>query len=176
VTVPVTLRAAADAATGPRTVTVSMGSLRTTVVVRIYPHTTGTDVALASGGATATASSIEIGDESRFAAAFAIDGNPSTRWSSGYDDAAWLTVALPTETRLGKVVLTWEASYGKAYRIELSDDATTWTTVASITNGDGATDTLRFPATTARYIRMQGVTRALTWGYSLYTLAAYPVG
>ncbi|MGA8116354.1 MAG: beta-N-acetylglucosaminidase domain-containing protein [Actinocatenispora sp.] len=176
VRIPVTLSADAGAATGERSITVSLGDVTVAVPVRVYPHTTDDDVALASGGATATASSVEIGDETRFGAGFAIDGDDSTRWSSGYDDGAWLTVALPASHELGKVVLSWEASYGKAYRVQVSTDGEQWATVADVTDGNGGTDTLRFDGVDARYVRMQGVKRALQYGYSLWTLAAYPVG
>ncbi len=174
--VRISLAADPDAATGEHDVTLSVGDLSTTVPVQVYPHTTDENVASASAGASATASSVEIGDESRFGAGFAIDGDDTTRWSSGYDDNAWLTVTLARQYQLGKVELHWESSYGKAYRIQLSDDGEHWTTVADVTNGNGGTDTLRFAATNARYVRMQGVKRALSWGYSIWELSAHPVG
>ncbi|MGW6195650.1 discoidin domain-containing protein [Kribbella sp. NPDC055110] len=117
------------------------------------------------------ASSIEPGTS--FTADLAVDGQAATRWASGYDDASWLQVDLGTPTRLGKLVLRWEAAYGSAYRVQVSDDASTWTTATEVTDGDGGTDTLWLDAT-ARYVRLQGIHRATQYGYSLYELEAYP--
>ncbi|HWD79574.1 MAG TPA: discoidin domain-containing protein, partial [Kribbella sp.] len=117
------------------------------------------------------ASSTEPGTS--FTADLAVDGDTGTRWASGYDDASWLQADLGTPTRLGKLVLRWETAYGSAYRIQVSDDGTTWTTATEVTNGDGGVDTLWLD-TTVRYVRLQGVHRATQYGYSLYELEVYP--
>ena len=70
-------------------------------------------------------------------------------------------------------MLAWEAAYARSYRIEVSDRRATWRTVWSTTAGDGGTDVAAFPTQTARYVRMHGVTRATTYGYSLWELAVY---
>ena len=44
----------------------------------------------------------------------------------------------------------------------------------STTAGNGGVDNVTFTPTTARYVRMQGVTRATSYGYSLYELEVYP--
>ena len=48
-----------------------------------------------------------------------------------------------------------------------------WTTVKDLTNQDGGEDTITFNAVNARYVRMQGVTRALPYGYSIYEFEVY---
>src|SRR5258705_10311946 len=80
---------------------------------------------------------------SSFGGAFAVDGNLSTRWASveGHDPE-WITVDLGSAATISRVVLKWEAAYGKAYRIELSADNQTWTQAYSTTTGNGATDDL----------------------------------
>ncbi|HEY3483111.1 MAG TPA: discoidin domain-containing protein, partial [Streptomyces sp.] len=116
---------------------------------------------------TTTASSTET---SAFPASFATDGLPSTRWSSAYTDDQWLAVDLgASRTAYASARLSWESAYGKDYDIQTSTDGATWTTVASRRGrtGSGA-DILTFPATTARYVRMHGITRGTTYGYSLY--------
>ncbi|KRB72542.1 hypothetical protein ASE03_22075, partial [Kitasatospora sp. Root187] len=56
------------------------------------------------------------------------------------------------------------------YDIQTSADGTTWTTVAQRRGRTSAgVDTLTFPATTGRYVRMQGISRATAYGYSLYS-------
>ncbi len=66
----------------------------------------------------------------------------------------------------------WETAYGKAFQIQVSPDATTWTTIFSTTTGTGGTQTL--PVTgTGRYIRMDGTVRGTQWGYSLWEFQVY---
>jgi hypothetical protein len=116
----------------------------------------------------ATASSIESG----FSASSAVDGSLSTRWSSMFSDPQWIYVDLGSRYTLNRVVLNWEAAYGKAYKIQVSDDATKWTTVYATTTGDGGTDDLTLSGT-GRYVRMYGTTRGTQYGYSLWGFAVY---
>lgn len=172
--VAVRLSAAAGAATGPRTVPVTFTPadgtpLTADLDVRIVPATTDTDIAR---GRPVTASGVE--PITSYVSENAVDGSLDTRWASGYDDSSWLTVDLGAPTRIGRAVLYWESAYGTDYRVEVSDDGTTWHTAAEVTAGDGGTDDLRFDAT-GRYVRLQGVARATTWGYSLWEFEVYPV-
>ncbi len=113
----------------------------------------------------ATASSVEspnLGPEN------AIDGNMATRWSSQFSDPQWITVDLGQKATIKKVILYWEHAYGKAYKIEVSDDGTTWKEVYSTTEGDGGKDEITFKPVSARYVRMGGSKRGTEYGYSLY--------
>lgn len=145
-----------------------------TLTVNVHPRTSSTN--LATSGA-ATASCVEgNGAYPQFDPKYAIDGDMTTRWSSCYDDGAWLQVQLPAPATIGKVVLYWEAAYGKDYTIQTSTDGSTWTTAATTTNGNGGTDLVYLDSTpTARYVRMQGVHRATQYGYSLWEFQIYPV-
>ncbi|WP_328916112.1 MULTISPECIES: glycosyl hydrolase family 95 catalytic domain-containing protein [unclassified Streptomyces] len=107
-------------------------------------------------------------------AANAVDGNPSTRWSSDHsnDNNAWLQVDLAGQYNVTTAVLSWEAAYAKGYKIQVSDDATHWTDIYSTTTGQGGTETVTVNRTT-RYVRMQGVTPATQYGYSLWEFAVY---
>jgi hyaluronoglucosaminidase len=176
--VPVTVTAAPGTPTGsyqvPVTFTVAGGErVSATLDVHVYPKAGATDVALAANGGVATASSTEAG-LTRFTPDHAIDGDASTRWSSNLTDGEWLQVELAQSQRIGKVVLKWEAAYGKAYRIQTSPDGQTWTTAATVTGGDGGTDVVRLDAP-AKFVRMQGDQRGTGYGYSLYELEVYPV-
>jgi endoglucanase Acf2 len=106
----------------------------------------------------------------------AVDGNNGTRWSSDYSDDAWICVNLGKTYKIGKVVLNWEGAYGKAYKIQTSVDGNNWTTVKNVTDGNGGIDTITFAETDAKYVRMQGVTRALPYGYSLWEMEVYGAG
>ena len=108
-----------------------------------------------------------------FAAKNAVDGNEGTRWSSNFADNAWITVDLGKTYSVDKVILNWEGAYGKAYKIQTSTNGSSWTTVKNVTNGKGGKETVTFTATSARYVRMQGVTRALPYGYSLWEMEVY---
>jgi lysophospholipase L1-like esterase len=103
----------------------------------------------------------------------AVDGNGSTRWSSLYSDPQWIYVDLGTICFINHVVLDWESAYGKAYYIQVSNDATTWTTVFSESNGDGGTDDIVFPLVLARYVRVYGTQRGTSYGYSLWEFQVF---
>ncbi|MEV7418872.1 family 20 glycosylhydrolase [Streptomyces sp. NPDC089919] len=117
-----------------------------------------------------TASSTETAD---FPAAAATDGDPGTRWSSGYADPQWLQVDLGTARAVSRVVLRWEAAYGRAYQIQLSDDGAAWRAVRSVTAGTGGTETLTGLAGSGRYVRLYGTQRGTSYGYSLYAFEVY---
>ncbi|HEV2783044.1 MAG TPA: discoidin domain-containing protein [Actinophytocola sp.] len=108
-------------------------------------------------------------------ASAAVDGNPGTRWSSAFSDPQWLQVDLGSATAVCQVVLSWEAAYASAFQIQLSDNATTWTTIYSTTTGTGGTQTLAVNGT-GRYIRMLGTVRATGFGYSLWEFGVYGSG
>ncbi|MDX6221570.1 MAG: beta-glucosidase, partial [Frankiales bacterium] len=123
-------------------------------------------------GAVATASSVENAGTS---AGNAVDGDLTTRWGSAWSDPQWLQVDLGAQADISGVVLHWEASYGVAYTIDVSADASAWTTVATVTAGDGGQDDLSVPAgTTGRYVRLTGTQRTTIggaqYGYSLYEI------
>lgn len=108
-----------------------------------------------------------------FAADRAVDGDPGTRWASEWKDGQWLRIDLGEPQLIKRVTLDWERAYGKAYRVELSDDGTNWRTAWSTTTGDGGLDTVQFSGTTARHLRVFGVTRGTEWGYSLREVGVY---
>ncbi len=121
-------------------------------------------------GKDASASSQENDGSS---AAMAVDGSDTSRWSSEWNDNEWIMVDLERVYRIDEVRLIWEAAYGNAYEIQVSEDGTAWTTVYTETNGDGGTDSILLNDVTARYIKMQGQGRATAYGYSMYELQAY---
>ena len=103
----------------------------------------------------------------------ATDGDPTTRWGSSWSDNQWISVDLGSVQTVGRVILRWEDAYGKGYRIEVSNDNSTWRTVFSTGTGNGGVDNDVFAATTARYVRMTGVARGTSYGYSLYEFEVY---
>jgi beta-glucanase (GH16 family) len=99
--------------------------------------------------------------------ASAVDGNTGTRWSSASSDPQWIYVDLGATHSINKVALNWEAAYAKAFQIQTSNDAATWTSIYSTTTGTGGVQTLTVSGS-GRYVRMYGTTRATVYGYSLW--------
>ncbi|HEV3171273.1 MAG TPA: discoidin domain-containing protein [Actinocrinis sp.] len=120
----------------------------------------------------ATASSIENGGTP---ASAAVDGNTGTRWSSQFSDPQWLQVDLGSTQNICQVVLDWETAYASAFQIQVSNDATNWTSIYSTTAGTGGTQTLNVSGS-GRYVRMYGTARATQWGYSLWEFEVFAAG
>ncbi|MDM7829753.1 DUF1996 domain-containing protein [Cellulomonas edaphi] len=125
-----------------------------------------------SQGKAASASSAENAD---MVGAKAVDGNTATRWSSTFSDAQWLQVDLGSTATIDNVQLRWEAAYGKAFTIQLSDNGTTWTTAATVTNGTGGNQTVS-AAGSGRYVRLNLTARGTGYGYSLWEFQVFGTG
>ena len=119
-------------------------------------------------GRPATASSYQWDLFTDLRAPRAVDGRRDTRWASAWSDNQWWRVDLGSARQVGRVVLDWESACARDYRVEVSTDGSTWTTVASRTGADGGLDVLAFTPTTARYVRVVGTKRATSYGYSLW--------
>ncbi|GAA1217344.1 hypothetical protein GCM10009665_04030 [Kitasatospora nipponensis] len=144
-------------------------TVRQVLQVHVVPPTGGPDLA-------PSASATSSGDETpKYPAGAVNDGDPATRWSSPASDGAWVQLQLPQPTHLGEAVLHWQDAYASAYQLQTSADGQNWTTVASVAAGHGGTETVRFDAPGALYLRMQGVSRATKYGYSLFGIEVYAV-
>ncbi|HET9656292.1 MAG TPA: penicillin acylase family protein [Kineosporiaceae bacterium] len=138
-----------------------------------FPAARGDVITNLARGKAATASGYQSNLFSSYPPAAAVDGDGTTRWAGNWNDTEWLQVDLGSAQTVSRAVLRWEAAYGKQYRIQVSSDGTTWRTVATVTDGAGGVDDIPFAATTARYVRMQGVQRGTQYGYSLYEFEVY---
>ncbi|MER7006562.1 discoidin domain-containing protein [Dactylosporangium sp. NPDC000555] len=112
-------------------------------------------------------------ENASYPASNAVDASTTTRWSSAFSDPQWIQVDLGSTRTINRVRLLWEAAYASAYQIQTSANGTTWTTVRSITGGDGGVDDNTGLNASARYVRIYGTTRATPWGYSLFTFQVY---
>ncbi|MCW3785768.1 galactose-binding domain-containing protein [Plebeiibacterium sediminum] len=104
--------------------------------------------------------------------AMAVDGDGGTRWESVSEDPRWIAIDLGQSYSIGRVVLDWEGAFGKEYKIQVSDDNSTWTDVYTETNSDGGVDDITLTGT-GRYVRMYGTVRGTGWGYSLFEFEVY---
>jgi hypothetical protein len=130
--------------------------------------------ALLSQGRPVTASSTQTPDPTApdNAPNNAVDGDPATRWSSEFSDPQWLQVDLGATAAVDQVVLSWEAAYARAFRIQVSPDGAAWSTVHETGYGSGGVQTL--PVTGAgRYVRITGTARATDYGYSLWEFQVF---
>ncbi|WP_214327815.1 discoidin domain-containing protein [Nonomuraea sediminis] len=149
-------------------------SLVASLLVVAVATSAGAAETLLSQGKPAASSSKE---SSSYTAAKAFDGDPTgTRWASqeGHDPE-WLRVDLGSSQQITHVKLFWEDAYGKSYKIQTSDDASTWATVYSTTAGDGGLDDLQITGA-GRYVRMYGSKRGTSYGYSLYEMQVFGGG
>ncbi|MFR9775623.1 penicillin acylase family protein [Micromonospora sp. MS34] len=136
-----------------------------------FPARRGDDVTNLAQGRAATASSTQF--LTSHTPNKAVDGSLSSRWGSSYNDNQWIRVDLGSARTVKRVVLRWEAAYGSAYRIEVSNDGSSWQTAFSTTVGNGGVDNVTFAPVTARYVRMYGVKRATSYGFSLWEFEVY---
>lgn len=109
-------------------------------------------------------------------AALAHDGNATSRWESEHGvDPQYLQFDLGENKLVTRVILTWEAAYGRSYTIDLSEDGVTWETVYTTTSSNGGTDDINLNGQEGRYIRMHGTERSTAFGYSLYEFEVYGI-
>ncbi|MFK4083438.1 discoidin domain-containing protein [Kribbella sp. NPDC020789] len=126
---------------------------------------------LLSQGKPVTTSSVE---SSSFTGAKAVDGSGTTRWASAEGiDPQWLRIDLGTVATVRRIKLDWEAAYATKYRLEISDDGVTYSTVVAVDNGDGNTDDLSGFTARGRYLKFVGLTRGTPYGYSFWELQAF---
>ncbi|MEV6312200.1 discoidin domain-containing protein [Streptomyces sp. NPDC051840] len=136
----------------------------------VPPEAVGTDVA---AGKPATASTYQPGGTGcPCPAGNAVDGSFDTRWASDWADQQWIQVDLGSRTAFDHVQLAWETAYAKGYTLQTSDNGQDWTTVHTVTDGNGGIDAIDVRAE-ARYVRVNATVRGTPWGYSLYEFGVY---
>jgi hypothetical protein len=140
----------------------------TAVAGPVAPAWAAEEPVLVSQGKPAVASSLE---KPEFRGANAVDGNPDTRWSSGFSDPQWLRIDLGRKTVVHRVEIDWEVSHSAAYSIQLSDDGETWET-HWFGDGDGGNDVHDILGE-GRYVRMYSTQRSGTAGNSIWEMRIY---
>ena len=105
-------------------------------------------------------------------ASAAVDGSPTTRWSSSYSDFQDLTVDLGQQYKVCRIVIRWETALGRDFNILYSADGQYWSTAKEIYGNASLLNSFNVDLT-ARYVRMQGLHRGTPYGFSIWELEVY---
>ena len=111
--------------------------------------------------------------ESSYQASNVCDKNASSRWASDWNDNQWIEIDLGESREVVIVELQWEAAFAQEYRLQGSDDGSQWFTLANIVGADGDLDSINLENANARFLRMEGIQRGTSYGYSLFSFDVY---
>ncbi|HYG39995.1 MAG TPA: discoidin domain-containing protein [Cytophagales bacterium] len=142
----------------------------TTISSEINITVNGTGSANLALNKTTTVSSTE---NAGTPGADAVDGISNTRWASAFSDPQWIYVDLGATYNINRVKITWENAYGKDYQIQASTNASTWTTIKTVTGNTSLINDQTGLSGSGRYVRIYGTARGTGWGYSIFELEVY---
>jgi beta-glucanase (GH16 family)/uncharacterized protein YjdB/chitodextrinase len=161
------LVSAVSAGSATITVTTQDGNRTATSAITVT-STGGTNLAL--NKATTTSSN----ETAAFPGSLAVDGNATTtRWSSAFADPQWIYVDLGASYNVNRVKVTWEAARASAYLVQISSDASNWSTMKTISGNTTTVNDHTGLTGTGRYVRIYGTARATVYGYSIFELEVY---
>lgn len=91
--------------------------------------------------------------------------DPNSYWLSSNNDSDYLMTDLGEERQVSRVVLTWEGQYiAGGFDLQVSSDGSQWQTVKQVRgNTSSVTEVVLDTPVTARYVKMQGVSRNSTY-------------
>jgi hypothetical protein len=98
-----------------------------------------------------------------------------SRWVSDREsNDEWIYVDLAGVYDIRSIILNWEGACGKEYKLQVSNDAYTWSDIAHVTDGKAGFKEFVFDETiTGQYVRMQGIQPLTKYGYSLWEFEVY---
>jgi hypothetical protein len=128
---------------------------------------------LSRGGWMANASSTESGGSS----ARAIDGDITTRWSTGANQAngQWFQVDMGATNTFYQIILDAASSsgdYPRGYLVNVSNDGSNWGSPVATGAGSSAVTTISFATNTARHIRVTQTGNSGPW-WSIHEFNVY---
>ncbi|MFY0512882.1 discoidin domain-containing protein [Streptomyces anulatus] len=150
---------------------------------QVYSTTGGTapgdDVLLSYGRTGSASTSQHDGTCWECSPDKAFDRDPASRWATspegGWTDPGWIAVDLGARAEIDRVVLQWDPAHARAYRIEVSDNGTDWTTIHETASGAGFKETLDVSGT-GRHVRLYATQRSGEYGYSLWEFQVWGTG
>ncbi len=130
------------------------------------PPPAGGNLAL---GQPAMASRFELG----YNAAKAVDGDSTSRWWARSDSTQWWQVDLRGSYSLNRVVINWHSYYAEEYRVQISADGKSWTTVKEMKDRRGGREEITFSNRNGRYLRIECRKARSNDGYSINEVEVY---
>ncbi len=120
-----------------------------------------------------TASTFVPGHEPRLV----LDSDPQTSWRSGELAAEqWLLLDFQKRREYGGLIIDWDLElYAKSYRVEVSDDAQTWSVAYDSTSGNGGRSYVYMPDGESRYIRLTLLESSSGHGYEIRSILVQPI-
>ena len=103
-----------------------------------------------------------------------IDGNSGTRWSST-TQYCWIYADLGSTQSIGQFAINFEGAYSSAFKVQVSNDASTWTDATGVLNAGGAGLKIYDlnPGTSGRYVRVESTLGVdIGWGTSIWEMSA----
>ncbi len=104
---------------------------------------------------------------------YAFDGNEFTRWASIFNDNEWIEVDLHKTFAIDKIVLKWEAAYARQFRIHGSENHIDWVELHANWWNESHTNILENEFGKYRYIKIELISRATSYGYSLFEIEIF---
>ncbi len=93
--------------------------------------------------------------QTNFAAANAIDGDPTTAWKSKLESSPWIYIDFEKLMDFKRVVLKWGRNYGIAYKLQSISEAGALTTIYTQSAGIGGVEDITNLSGSGRYLRLQ---------------------
>jgi beta-glucosidase len=107
----------------------------------------------------------------------AVDSSTTTNWESQYSDPQWIYVDLGASRTIHSIVLNWQNSAGKDYKLQVSDNTSNWNDVVTVI-GNNTTGVITYSGlnATGRYVRMYGTARKTAYGYNMFDFQVWGQG
>ena len=103
-----------------------------------------------------------------------VDGNLGTRWSlAAATENEWYKVDLLAVKKINRVDIKWEGAYASEYKLQVSTDNVTFTTVFSTNASPGGDVSNTFTAVDARYVKILLIKGALPYPMSFWEFEVY---
>lgn len=105
------------------------------------------------------------------------NGNLNDSWTGATTNNEWIQVNLGTSKTMNRLVIKWGSTYATQYKIQVSDDGTTYTDAYTETAGNGGTDDISFTVVTKKYVELLFTAKSGASGvnmkeFELYNAAA----
>ena len=104
---------------------------------------------------------------------YAVDGDPSTYWSSEFKDGAWIAVDLGATKKITRVQIQWETAFAKSFSVQVATDGKNWTDVYKTDDGKGRISEIKVAAVGAQQVRILCTKRGTKWGNAVREIQVF---